>query len=218
MKLKLIGVGLLLTLACAPSGGETVLFEDTFKGKLGEGWSWLREDPEYWRVGDRGLEIRIEPGNMWGNQNDAKNILRRPIPITQGGATAISVTVENTPSNQYEQVDLVWYFDDSHMVKIGLEQVNKKLSLVMGREENDNPRTIALLDVASTKLELRLTVRDRQIRGEYRAPGEAAWSLAGECDLPAKGLPYVTIQTYQGLAEVEHWARLTDFRMVHTKE
>ena len=25
-----------------------------------------------------GLEVRIEPGNMWGPQNDAKNLLVRP--------------------------------------------------------------------------------------------------------------------------------------------
>src|SRR5258707_13810846 len=98
-------------------GQDDVLFKDDFHGKLGEGWSWVREHREAWRTTERGLEVRIEPGNMWGPQNNAKNVLVRPAPDAATNETEVSVTVENQPTNQYEQVDLVWYFDDSNMVK-----------------------------------------------------------------------------------------------------
>ena len=34
-----------------------------------------------------GLEIRIEPGNMWGPQNDARNVLVRAAPEFEPGNT-----------------------------------------------------------------------------------------------------------------------------------
>src|SRR5687767_725192 len=99
-----------------------LVFRDDFKGRLGEGWSWIREDPRAWRVTADGLEIRDPPGNTWGAANDAKNVLVRAIPDPASGAVEVSVTVSNRPGNQYEQIDLVWYYDDGHMVKIGQEQ------------------------------------------------------------------------------------------------
>ena len=95
-----------------PVHAQEVLFKDDFKGKLGEGWSWVREHRKAWRVTEHGLEVRIEPGNMWGPQNDARNLLVRLAPDAATNEIEVFVTVENHPTNQYEQVDLVWYYDD----------------------------------------------------------------------------------------------------------
>src|SRR5881296_2363928 len=88
-------------LAVAARAGD-FLFQDEFKGKLGEGWSWVREHREAWRATERGLEVRIEPGNMWGPQNDARNVLVRPAPDPATDEIEVSVNVENQPTNQYE--------------------------------------------------------------------------------------------------------------------
>src|SRR5213592_1786585 len=153
------------------SQGDEVLFRDDFKGKLGEGWSWVREHRAAWRVTARGLEVHVEPGNMWGPANDAKNVLARPAPDAAKSAIEVSVNVENHPSGQYEQADLVWYYDDGHMVKLGQELVDGKLSIVMGREENDKTRTIAILPLDAFSVRLRLVVRDSRIQGQFRTPG-----------------------------------------------
>jgi len=76
------------------------LFRDDFKRTLGDGWSWIREHREAWRVSERGLEVRVEPGNMWGPANDAKNVLLRTAPDTAKGEIEISVNVENRPTGQ----------------------------------------------------------------------------------------------------------------------
>ena len=100
---------------------------------------------------------------MWGKSNDARNLLIWPMPYDYwrwplfddseneevevvGPAIHydVSCRIENAPTNQCEQANLVWYYDDSNMVKLGLEQVNKVLCVVMGREEKDRTRTIAL--------------------------------------------------------------------------
>jgi len=94
----------LLALAYA---GETpnVLFHDRFEGKLGDGWSWIRETPADWRVSDKGLEVCIRPGNMWGPANDARNLLVRPAPVA--GGLEITAAVSNHPTHHYEQVDVL---------------------------------------------------------------------------------------------------------------
>jgi len=62
---------------------------------------------------------------------------------------------------QWEQVDLVLYYDDSNMVKVGLELVDGQLSIVMGREEKDATRTISITPVASDGRRAALSSRRR---------------------------------------------------------
>ena len=181
----------LLTLGATRSIADEAkpLFADDFKGGLAKGWTWVREDPKAWRTTPHGLEIRVLPGNMWGPPNNAKNVLTRPLPDPGKEGLSVSVRVQNKPTEQYEQVDLVWYYDDSNMVKIGLEQVNKKLCLVMGREEKDRTRTIRIVPDVTTTLDLRLTVTGSTIEGHYRTEGSPTWTKAGECTLPAGKQP-----------------------------
>ena len=200
-------------LACASCGaGE--LFRDDFTKRLAAGWSWIREDPSSWRVTREGLEIRAQPGNMWGAANNASNVLVRTLSVVTNTALEIAVTVENRPAEQYEQADLVWYYDDSHMVKLGQELVDGKLSVVMGREEKDQTRTMAILPLDSFKVRLRLTVKGNRIHGEYRSPGQEKWVSVGECDLPAKGEPKASLQVYQGPKTGERWVRFSEFSIV----
>ena len=195
---------------------QEVLFQDDFNHMLGEGWFWVREHREAWRVTDHGLEVRVEPGNMWGPQNDARNLLIRPAPSTTNAEIEFAVTIENQPTNQYEQTDLVWYYDDSNMVKLGQELVDGKLSVVMGREEKDQCRTIAIIPLASNSLRLRLFAKDRHIRGQFRTPDASEWHDVGECTMPAPTnvAPKISLQFYQGSEKAEHWARVTEFRLV----
>lgn len=192
------------------------LFYDDFKGKLGVGWSWIREHPGAWRVTDHGLEVRIESGNMWGPQNDARNLLVRPAPATTNAQIEITVTLENNPIHQYEQSDLVWFYDDSNMVKIGQELVDGKLSVVMGREEGDKTRTLAIIPLASTTVRLGLVAKGNQVSGRYQIPRESEWHDAGQCTMPAptNAAAKISLQFYQGSKAAEHWARVTDFSIV----
>jgi regulation of enolase protein 1 (concanavalin A-like superfamily) len=213
MKHLLQAVGVWLMFVSPWALGAEWRFEDDFQGALGEGWFWVREHRQAWRVTPRGLEVRVEPGNMWGAANDARNVLVRTAPDPTHGAVEVAVTVENRPTEQYEQVDLVWYYDDSHMVKLGQELVDGKLSVVMGREEADRTRTIAILPLESFSVRLRLIASGHRVRGQFRPADEEDWRDAGECDLPVHGAPKVSLQFYQGPAGVEHWARVTEFRL-----
>lgn len=212
-------VAAMALMAMTTAAGELV-FQDDFKGKLAEGWTWIREHREAWRATDQGLEVEIEPGNMWGPANNARNVLVRPAPEFGEAELEISVTVETHPTNQYEQADLVWYYDDSNMVKLGRELVDGKLSIVMGREQGDKTRTLALIPIHGEFVRLKLFVKGNQIRGQYLLSGAEKWADANHCDLPAPPnvKPKISLQFYQGPADSAHWAKVTEFRIRRTEK
>lgn len=218
MAMKVVWLFLISSSFIGTLWAQEILFQDDFKGQLGPGWWWVREHRQAWRVTKNGLEVRIEPGNMWGPENSARNLLVRSAPDTT--EIEISVNVENKPSNQYEQVDLVWYYDDSNMVKVGQELVDGKLSVVMGREENDKTRTVAIIPLDSTSVRLRMIVKGGHIWGEFKTPGAGDWHAVGECNVPevVNGQAKISLQFYQGVAEVEHWARVSGFRILKRGE
>jgi len=67
---KFLVIVLIVLLGSVPMhGGEN---KNPFAGEsLPNGWTWKRANPEAWRLRNGGLEIKIEPGNMWGGKNDA---------------------------------------------------------------------------------------------------------------------------------------------------
>jgi regulation of enolase protein 1 (concanavalin A-like superfamily) len=208
------GVGVAARFARADGEvADGVLFRDRFDGKLADGWTWIREEPKHWRVGDQGLEVHVQPGNMWGPKNDAKNLLVRAAPALADQQQALQVTasVRNHPTHQYEQVDLTWYVDDANMVKVGQELVDGKLSIVMGREEKDKTRTISITPLDSDEVQLRYVVHGKSIRGSFKTPN-GEWREVGECEVPTagKGEARVCLQFYQGPADEEHWARVRE--------
>ena len=165
---------LLVSLCCAGLHSAEPLFRDDFIGRLKPGWTWIREDKSAWRTTKGGLEIRIQRGNMWGPENSGKNVLVRALPKSDQ-SLEISVTVEHRPTEQYEQVDLVAYYDDSHMVKIGEEFVDGKLSIVMGREEKDRTRTLAIIPLEKHRVELKLRIAAKTVAGFFKPDGETEW-------------------------------------------
>lgn len=198
----------------AGSSGD---FTETFTKGPASPWKWIRENKSAWRTGPQGLEVKIEPGNMWGPANDAKNILLRPAPV--GDAVAlnleITATIQNQPTGQYEQTDLVWYFDDSHMVKIGQEMVDGQLSIVMGREEKDHCTTIGIYPLETGKVKLRLLVKDLKISGFYQPDGETGWQKAGSCTppTPTGGTGHIALMFYQGTTGAPHWSRVSELKL-----
>ena len=193
-----------------PSRAATLsepIFHDQFAGKLADGWSWRREEPAHWRTGPHGLEIRVLPGNLWGRANNARNILVRAVPDPAAQPLEITATLHNEPTGQWEQTNLAWFYDESHMVKLGQELVSGKLCVVMGREEADKTRTVGIVPLDAPTVQLRLLVTGGRIHGQYRTVHWAAWREVGDCDLPRIAAPHLSLHCYQGPPDVNHWAR-----------
>ena len=67
---------------------DAALFEEKFGSKLGEGWTWIREDAAAWKLGGGALKVKCLPGSIWYKRNDAKNFLMRRLPAaaTEAGS------------------------------------------------------------------------------------------------------------------------------------
>jgi len=206
-----------LLLGCMAPGGAAELetsewiFRDDFNGRLADGWSFEREDRANWRVGPAGLEVRVQPGGMWGGGNNARNVMVHAIPAPTEAPVEISATFSNQPTARWEQANLVWYYDGGNMVKLGQELVAGRLTVVMGREENDRARTVAIVPLDACTVELRLQAVRNLIRGQFRTAFWPNWRDVGECDLPVKGDPKASLHFYSGAPSDTHWARINRF-------
>jgi regulation of enolase protein 1 (concanavalin A-like superfamily) len=190
--------------ACFAAEPE-VVFEDDFSKKLGDGWSWLREDPEAWRIQDGALEIRVEPGKA----HDVKNALVREAPDRSQGTFAIEVTVTNTtkPTTQWEQAGITWYIDGKPKFKLVKEFIDGDLYIIPGRKP-----------MGAKTVQLRLIVTADGFTAQFRPEGKGDFRTAAEGQLPPPKKDQVSIQCYNGPPNAEHWIRFDDFRILKMGE
>ena len=179
---------------------QAVIFEERFEGNLADGWTWLREKPQAWRIRQGALEIRVEPGLA----HTVRNALVRRAPDRSGGKFAIDVTVTNTtrPTQQYEQAGITWYHNGKPVFKLVKELINGELFIIPGRKP-----------MPSKTVQLRLIVTGGNFIAQFRPDAEGKFQTAATGKLPAPGDDQVSIQCYNGPANAEHWIRFDDFRI-----
>ena len=216
--LALLAVGqtsLLYAEGPAGSRDEIQPVVDSFQGTMSKEWRWLRENKDGWKLTDSGLQVLIEPGNMWGKANSANNVLLHSVPDTWRDSVEISVQMEQHPKKRWEQTNLVWYYSDSTMVKIGLEIENGRNNIVMGREIDDRTETIAIIPYPEETVQLKLVVDGCELTGFYRNPASKAWTEVGQTSLPfdSSTPPQVSLQFYQGEVDANRWATVSHFKM-----
>ena len=204
MRIVLVALTLFLTPPTSTSAEPVVVFEDSLKGQLGQGWTWLRENRKYWRHSDQGLEIRVEPGVA----NTVRNALVRTAPDRSVGKHAIEVTVEflSAPSQQYEQGGLTWYQDTRPVFKLVHEFIDRKTYVIPGKRPTD-----------TRSVQLRLIVGSDQYIAQYRSGAKGEFRTAASGKLAAGKDETISIQCYNGSA-AQHWIRFSDFRILRLPE
>ena len=182
-----------------------VLFEDSFDQKLGEGWTWLREDADAWRIEDGGLEIRVVPGKA----DTVKNALLRRAPDRSKTNFAVEVTVTFTadPIQQYEQGGITWYHQNKPVFKLVHEHIDGEEWIIPGRKST-----------ASKTVQLRLVVKGMEWTALYREDLKSEFKTAETGKLPPPGDDQISIQCYDGPSNAEHWIRFDDFRIVELRD
>jgi len=178
-----------------------VVFEDRFDGKLAKGWTWLRENPDAWRIKEKALEIHVQPGVA----HNVKNALVRKAPDRTQGKFAIELTVSNhtRPTRQYEQAGITWYRDGKPVFKLVKELIDGDLYIIPGKKP-----------MAAKKVQLRLIVTAEGLTALYRPDGKGEFKLAAKKPLPKPANDQVSIQCYNGPPDAEHWIRFDDFRIL----
>ena len=173
-------------------------FSDSFDDKIGEGWSWVREVRDTWRIERGSLRIRPQKGTLWGNENGAPNLLLRPLPMSDG-PLAVEVTIadaseQGTTPTLYEQAGLLWYACDDNYVKLVREWYDGRWHVVLGREA-EGKAEYTENDCSDKPLRLRLVIDNGVVRGSFRATD---WEAAGEFNLPEAKEPRVGLTAVTG--------------------
>jgi hypothetical protein len=200
-KSLLVLVVLLIALKAGTADEPEAIFEDPLKGKLGDGWEWLRPNNKAWRHSSKGLEIRVEPGLA----ATVKNALVRTAPDRSRGKYAIEVTVEflSPPSQQYEQAGITWYQGAKPAFKLVHENIDGKTYIIPGKKPTQ-----------TRWIRLRLIVTKDQYAAQFLPEGKSEFQTAASGKLPSGENEKVSIQCYNGPAGAEHWIRFSDFRIL----
>jgi hypothetical protein len=202
MRPTAIAIAMLFILNPFVTGSEPeVIFADPLKGKLGDGWEWLRPNKETWRHSKEGLEIRVEPGLA----ATVKNALVRQAPDRSQDKYAIEVTIEflSLPSQQYEQAGITWYQGSKPSFKLVHEFINGRTYIIPGKRPTD-----------TRLVQLRLIVSEEQFVAQYRPDAKGKFQTATSGKLPAGVDEKISIQCYNGPPGAEHWIRFSDFRIL----
>ncbi|MFH1922461.1 MAG: hypothetical protein ABIP48_21580 [Planctomycetota bacterium] len=194
-------VAWLLFCTALSAAEDPPLFEDRFEGKLGEGWTWIRENPDAWRIAEGALEICVEPGLA----ATVKNALVREAPDRSKGKFAFEVTVANTtrPIRQFEQAGLTLYHEGKPVFKLVKELIGGELYIIPGK-----------VPMGSTKVQLRLIVSADSFTAQFRPDAKGEFKTAATGRLPAPGKDQISVQCYHGPPDAEHWIRFDDFRIL----
>jgi hypothetical protein len=92
---------------------------DTFEASsLDQEWWWVRESSSYWNLdtGNGTLDIKTQQGTLYGNADDARNILLRDAP---GGDFILETHVHYLPSYNYQNAGIIVYENDGNYLLLG---------------------------------------------------------------------------------------------------
>ncbi len=199
-------------LAQAEVANEIVLFSEQFDGELDTSWEWLREDPEDWRIADNALEIRARPGDG----NSVRNALLRFVPEVTEQALAFEVTVSfiKPLTVQYEQAGLTWYADETPVFKLVHELIDEEHFIIPSRVPTKQKIVRLRLEVDGTRLKAMFYEIDEDEENHT----DKEWELVAEQDVEIGKRNHISIQTYHGPEDEDHWMRFSDFKILKISE
>ena len=168
-------------------GGQIV---DQFDGSaLGSAWEVVRPD-QLLTVSGGNLNIPAQPGDLYGDRNDAKNLTLRDMP---GGAWEATAKLNFEGTAQYHQAGLIVYGDDSNFTKFGriahTAAGDEKFEFIYenaGTPRNEAADSTANIPAAfPDDFYVRMTSDGTNVTGAYSTDG-ASWTPVGRpAPLPA---------------------------------
>ena len=196
-----------------------VLFEDNFSGKLGEGWQWLRERAEHWRIADGSLILDTLPGSYWQKQNSGQNTLLRKPPASLADGFIIEVHMDNSPKGQWEHAGLLVYFDGYTFVAFNKEFTGNQSIFVFSQQDGKPSNLGHETEYKESGVWLRLTLRGTKATAQYRSSEKEPWQPIGECPIPTSTKePLVGFQSGYGQEKSGRQARFRSFRILKAGE
>lgn len=219
---RICGVGCfvaLLVVGCAdnpptPKAGRAV-FEESFDGPLDSDWFWVHSAPEGRRIERGSLFLRTEPGGLFQEEDDGKNILVRALPQSPE-PFLVEVGLTLLPEGKYENAGIILYVDDDNYAVVNKESyANEEPSLRLQVVYESNGKARIPHDTAYDRARVILGMRiaESDVTGLYRSsPGEP-WTVLGSAPRPGGGTPRIGVKTTYGVPGADRWAEFDSFRV-----
>lgn len=218
----MLGAGCSVTLLLVCCEGEhpiaepdTVLFEETFEGPLDGAWSWVREAPEARRIEGGSLFLLSEPGGLFQEENDGRNLLLRDLPPSRE-PLLVEVALTLRPQGKYENAGIILYVDDDNYAVVNKESYadeEPSLRLQMVYEANGEARVPHDTAYDRPHVILGMRISEDGVTGLYRADTEEPWTVLGTMPRPGGGTPRIGVKTTYGVAGAQRWAEFHHFRI-----
>jgi len=197
---------------------ETILFEERFDSKLREGWSWVDQKPDAWRLEADRLLVRVEPESVIKDES----ILTRNLPRTEKPALIVEVCVESEPTENFENAGISIFHDERNYCALSREYLGTpekgRTSLVMGGHKDGKKYPYAIVAWPAERAWLRLIISGGNVTGQARASESDEWKTIGQFTEPSDVRRQVPKQVRMaaglGPKSGEHWAAFTRFRIL----
>jgi cytochrome c len=158
---------------------------DEFDGDQLNGCRWtqiVRENPDGYSVGGGALSIVAGPGDMFGGNTGAENLILQP--AASDGEWTVETELSYEATENYHQAGLILYGDDANWAKFGLLWANERV-LEYVWQQNGSPRRDTALDVMpvdasfpSTFL-MRLESDGTDVTAHYSIDDGETWTQVG---------------------------------------
>ena len=189
---------LALTFLSAPSSvdaGQTELQQD---------WQWDRGVPEDRRWHDGVLQVKTQPGRIWGGDGN-RNLLVAKQPIGRGGEAVADIELLDA-TGKFEQCGLLVYVHDDLFVKLVVEHIDGEHYVVMAWEKSGRGQVIAKTKISEPRAQLRLRVSGDQVQGFWRLAEDEAWRAAASCEFSSQQPRKFALFSQDGEPDQRRWA------------
>jgi regulation of enolase protein 1 (concanavalin A-like superfamily) len=167
-----------LSLRAAPGQGEKILFEEKFDTKLSDGWSWLREMPQAWKLENGELVLTVQPDYLHPFGKNLRNVLLRELPADIGASWAVELKLDSDPKVQYEHAGVLLFWDEDNYMSLFREFLDGKPKLQMVTVKKGVPRFV-VVNQDLRPVWVRLVINGDDVATQYRASEKDEWKTVG---------------------------------------
>ena len=197
------------------AGPETVVFEESFDESLDSDWFWVRGTSAAQRLEHGRIFLLTEPGGLFRDHNDGKNLLLRALPpSTEPLLVEVDLTLE--PEGLYENAGIILYIDDDNYAVVNKESYpdhEPSLRLQVAYESNGEPEVPHDTHYERSRVILGMRIGGSSITGLYRSSTSEPWTVLGSVPRPVGSTPRIGLKTSYGVQGVERWAEFDNFRI-----
>ena len=218
---RLRGMGCLVTLLAAccaekpPSERGTVVFEEPFDGSLDGDWFWVHGAPEGRRIEQGSLFLLTEPGGLFQEETDGKNILLRALPQSPE-PLLVEVGLTLRPEGKYENAGIILYVDNDSYAVVNKESYadqEPSLRLQVVYESNGEAQIPHDTPYDRARVILGMRIDESEVTGLYRSSTSEPWMVLGSVPRPGGGAARIGVKTTYGVPGAGRWAEFDSFRI-----